>query len=314
MSRMSTIRFLQRHEIENAKWDQCVLKAPNGWLYARTFYLDGMGDWGGLILDDYEYIMPLPWRKKWGFDYIYPPAFSGQLGIISEKNITATIVKQFIESIPDSFKLCDLMMNELNPSFSSENIVSIQRTNYVIPLKDGYDTVSAAFNDDAKKNIRRAKANSLILEENVSMQAVITMYKQAYGNKNKHISGRDYLKFDALAQRCIQLKLGFTVGVKNPENELVATAFFGIDEKRIYYLLGAPSLAGRKLGAVHFLINEIIRKFSGERLLFDFEGSDILSVSQFYLKFGPVVKHYQFIRLNNLPNWANKIWKLKNRL
>ena len=74
--------YKQRKEIDEAKWDKCISKASNGLIYAYSYYLDGMADnWDALVLNDYEVVMPLPWRKKFGFYYLYQPAFTAQLGL-----------------------------------------------------------------------------------------------------------------------------------------------------------------------------------------------------------------------------------------
>ncbi|WP_315816464.1 hypothetical protein [Paraflavitalea speifideaquila] len=56
------------------KWDRCIADAPNGLIYGYSFYLDKMADnWDGLVLNNYEAVMPLPWKKKWGIYYLAHP-------------------------------------------------------------------------------------------------------------------------------------------------------------------------------------------------------------------------------------------------
>src|SRR6266550_2768979 len=67
------IHYLQRQDIDLIKWNACITAAPNGLIYARSFYLDAMTaeQWDGLVMGDYEAVMPLPWRRKFGFYYLY---------------------------------------------------------------------------------------------------------------------------------------------------------------------------------------------------------------------------------------------------
>ncbi|HTN35494.1 MAG TPA: hypothetical protein VL053_00380, partial [Arachidicoccus sp.] len=78
------IHYLTRSDLNVNQWDSLVRDSANGRAYALSFYLDTMtgGNWNAVVLGDYEAILPLPFRKKWGLKLIANPAFSQQLGII----------------------------------------------------------------------------------------------------------------------------------------------------------------------------------------------------------------------------------------
>ena len=57
---VSDIRYLERKEIDTIKWNNCILHAPNGLIYARSFYLDAMAEnWSALVAGDYQYVITL---------------------------------------------------------------------------------------------------------------------------------------------------------------------------------------------------------------------------------------------------------------
>src|SRR5690349_11427870 len=100
----SSIRYLTRKEIDVAKWDECIDTASNGLIYAKSNYLDVMcTNWGGLVQNDYERVMPIPWRKKWGFSYIYPPYFIAALGVFGNR-VAPEVIQLFLGHIPKTFK------------------------------------------------------------------------------------------------------------------------------------------------------------------------------------------------------------------
>ena len=109
------IKYLSQAEIDKSKWDACISNAPNGVIYAYSFYLDQMAKhWDALVLsegplseDDYKAVMPLTWNSKYGFYYLYQPAFTASLGIFGE-NISGTIIKKFFDAIPSKFKLIEI--------------------------------------------------------------------------------------------------------------------------------------------------------------------------------------------------------------
>lgn len=303
MQNKSLIRYLSRSEIDSFKWDLCVTHAPNGWIYARTFFLDNLGDWGALVKGDYDFIMPLPQKRKYGIPYVYIPPFTGQLGIVGAGPVSTGLMEEFVGAIPRHFVRVDLLMNEQNPSWTAPNSNSIKRINYVITLNEDYHSILSKYTGNAKKTIDRALAAGLSPQWGVSVDRVIDLYRHAYGKKNKHLSDQDYVRFKTLAEQCLHLGYGLTLGIQNAEKELVAAAFFGKDQRRVYYILGAPNSAGRIANAFHCLINEVIRMHAGSGLIFDFEGSNIPSVAQFYRKFKPEAMHYELITIRSLSRW-----------
>jgi hypothetical protein len=53
--------------------------------------------------------------------------------------------------------------------------------------------------------------------------------------------------------------------------------------------------------ATYFFIDRMIQRFAGQRALFNFEGSDIPSVAQFYQSFSPDIEYYYRFYINRYP-------------
>ena len=95
-----SIKYLEQHEIDKSAWDKCIEQSPNGLIYGYSFYLDHMADhWDGLVMNDYEAVFPLPWRKKYGIHYLYQPFLTAQLGLFG-KEINASLLNEFLQTIP----------------------------------------------------------------------------------------------------------------------------------------------------------------------------------------------------------------------
>ena len=57
------ITHITREQIDQKKWDDCIYQSSLPLLYAETIYLDQMAsNWDALVLNDYEAVMPLPWK------------------------------------------------------------------------------------------------------------------------------------------------------------------------------------------------------------------------------------------------------------
>src|SRR5687767_3092430 len=108
----SNLQYLQRKHIDTRQWDRCIANAANGLLYAHSFYLDYMADnWDALVLGDYEAVMPLTWRRKYGIYYLYQPFVTASLGVFTSRPIDETLMTTFISNIPRKFKLIDIDLN-----------------------------------------------------------------------------------------------------------------------------------------------------------------------------------------------------------
>jgi hypothetical protein len=67
---------MQRSGAGVLKMPETAVFMPNIWHLDRTAVV-----WDALVWGDYEFVMPLPVRKKWGIQYVYQPLFCQQLGI-----------------------------------------------------------------------------------------------------------------------------------------------------------------------------------------------------------------------------------------
>lgn len=114
----SSIRYIKHDEINFIKWDSVISNAGNSRVYAVSAYLDHMCNrkWDALLLGDYEYLMPLPFKRKFFISYLYVPAFIQQLGIFSSNRIDEKLVTAFLKAIPRKFMYCELVLNSNNCS------------------------------------------------------------------------------------------------------------------------------------------------------------------------------------------------------
>src|ERR1700712_3420862 len=90
------IKLIRSSALDRDKYRACLHGSlyPTG--YAEPFYLDRMAkQWSALVLGDYDAVMPLPWNRKWGFRYVYNPAFVPQLGIFSPRPLTIFLQERF---------------------------------------------------------------------------------------------------------------------------------------------------------------------------------------------------------------------------
>jgi len=297
------IYILPAEQIDKEKWDRCINENANGLIYSSTDYLNAMCEnWHGLVIDDYKAVMPLPWKKKFGIRYGYTPSFMQQLGISG--TIANIDLQEILKSIQHFYSFADIHFNFSNSEI--QNIAkAIQRTNFIIDLSLGYHNIQSQYKPGLKASLK--KAGTLIYEERDSKQAV-ALSKIYYSNRVQHVKTKDYKSFGNLCLSLQEKKQCFTRTVINDNDIVLSTTLFLKDEKRIYHLLNATTPEGRNKEANHFLLDQVIREFAGQHLLFDFEGSELPGVRSFYEKFGPMNQPYFHYHYNGLP-WPLRLFK-----
>jgi len=292
------IHIIPAQQLDKARWDACIAQSHNGLVYATSAYLDAMAThWHAMVLNDYEYIMPLPWRKKYFTRYVYPPAFIQQLGIFSANVITAETTALFINSVPAVYKYCSLHFNYANP-VQYNHAKSCK--NYLLPLSPGYNTLRNAYSRSAIRNVNKAQNAGITIQENINPAEVINIHRQRF-NDAIGATGADYDNFLQLCNTFLQTGQCFTVGAYS-NDALIAGSVYFIFNNRITFILNGNTADSLTNGATHLLKDHTIKKFAGSNFILDFEGSDFESFARFYQQFGAnQIEYYTTLVINRLP-------------
>ncbi len=300
MTPSSSIQYLTRSQVDDNKWNACVEKAGNGLVYAYTIYLDEMADnWDALVFNDYEAVMPLPWRKKWGFTYLYQPPFCAQLGVFGN-GISKKIVTDFLQAVPKKFCYWDIYLNKDN-LFTTANYELNERMNFVLPLNKPYEILEKAYRENIRRNVRKAKGYGCTIHKNIAVEKVVQLAKEQ--SQQADTEEQAFEKFVPLCNTLLTHNQAVCYGVYSLQGQLIASAVFFFSHHRAYYILVGNHANGRTLGASHALINAFIEDYAGENLLLDFEGSDLRNLAFFYSSFGAAIEKYPAVKLNRLPWW-----------
>ncbi len=296
----SNIHIIPATAINSLKWDEKIRSEKNGLIYSTTRYLNELTDnWCGLVINDYEIIAAIPFRKKIFIPYCYSPAFIQQLGIIG--NFTKEDGVDIIRTIKKKYKYGSLQFNFQNCSqlFLGNNI---KKTNYVLPLNKPFTLIANDFRKDLKVSLQKCKYQLFEYIKTTNFEIAIQFYQNQNIQKIKNIRNNEYQN---LLQYCKTINKKsdgcFTRTIVDKDNKILALALILKDEKRLYNIANAVTQEGRGLHANHFLISKIIEEFAEQELLFDFEGSMLPGVKEFYASFGSKKEFYSTHQYNNLP-------------
>lgn len=303
MNTASYTHYIKRADIDTAKWDNCIKNASNGLIYGFSSYLDAMaGDWDGIVTGDYAAVMPIPWKKKFTFQYIYQPFLCAQLGLFGN-DINADLLECSLHSIPRKFKLWEFPLNH-NNLFTIPGYNIYSRVNYVLNLNSSYEELYNNYRENLRRNIRRSVNAGCTSTTEADIDQIFQIIKQ----HSQNVSDVDLNHFKSVFIQLKKQGSAKTYGILSSKGELLSSAIFLFSHQRAYYLLVGNHSNGRTLGTSHALIDVFIKDHAGRQLLLDFEGSDIRNLAFFYSSFGAYEERYSAIKKNSLP-WYVKWFK-----
>jgi len=290
------LKYLEHKNIDYKKWDHCIENAGNSRVYAMSWHLDRTaGIWDALVWGDYDVVMPLPYRKKWGIKYIYQPLFSQQLGIFPHP--PEFILKQFYSALIHHFRYADTQINSKNNQVSGP-ITFLPRDNYLLNLSKNYHEIASGFSKNSSRNIKKAHKNSLSFVAGIRIEDYLDFKRN---NLPANLPDDTFKKLKSIIALGQYKGIGEIYGVYTNENALCAAVYFCRWKERVIYMNAATSLKGKELRGMFFLLDQFIQENAGSNLLLDLEGSTIPGVARFYAGFGAIPETYYQLKFNRLP-------------
>ncbi|MBA7546412.1 hypothetical protein ES705_38802 [subsurface metagenome] len=148
------IRYLKHSAINKKKWDDCIEKSNISRSFGFSWYLDIVSpNWHALVLDDYQAVMPLTWKRRYGLFYLIQPVFCQQLGIFALQ--PETLIHSFLKHIPRKFLYVKISISN-NELLTDSNFTYKTRTNYILYLKKSSQELKREYSKSNAKNIRKA--------------------------------------------------------------------------------------------------------------------------------------------------------------
>lgn len=304
MNKAGKLTYLKHSEIDYEKWDQCIIEASNSRVYAASWYLDRTAIvWDALIWGDYEFVMPLPLKKKFRISYLYQPMYCQQLGIFPEP--PSKIARLFFEWMLHNFRYLKIQLNSENqPSYRDNKLQVLARENHLLSLNTSYENLAALFSKNTRRNIAKANNNRLNFVEGISLENFLAFKEKNIPDK---ISNTVLQKLKSIIAYSQYKGFGEIMGVYSSENELCAAVYFCRWKKRLIYLNAVSSSEGKKFRAMFFLIDQLLKATAGKNLVLDFEGSVIPGIARFFEGFGATPETYYQLAQNKLPYPLNKL-------
>lgn len=292
------IKLVSRKELNVEKYNDCIQNSIQSNVFGFSWYLDETVErWSVLVLNDYEAVMPIPLRKKFLITYVYIPFWILELGIYS-KDVEDE--NEFLIELFSEFRFVESRLNSKN-SFSMFENCQFERTFQYLSLDDSYESIYSNYRRDRRKDLNRAKKNDLVEKWNDDPMQLINLYRDNVGKRVAKIKEIDYIRLHKIMRVCIEKNLGQILSVYNKNNELVASGFFTKYKGKVVILASSTNFKNRKNGANTFLIDRAIYKYQAQYSIFNFGGSSMKNIAQYFYSFGAETERFLLLKNNRLP-------------
>jgi hypothetical protein len=287
-------------------------------LYSHPWWLDcvcGAERWDVLLFapkGEIEAVMPyyMPCRGV-----ITMPPFTQTLGVWFNPAMEETQPKHRLRRRQT---VCEELINQLPPfhfflqRFSSDftdwlpfywnGFRQTTRYNFTLQVTADRKEVWNGISPEIRQNINKARDRfKLTIDRDISTKDFLRLYAAVFQRQN----GRPYMTdmLESVINTAVGLNKGFFTGARDPDGRLHAAAFFVEEGDTVWYLASGSDPALRNSGATPFLLWESIVSFSLTVRRFDFEGSMLRGVSDFFRRFGAVPVPYFSIEKGKLTLW-----------
>jgi hypothetical protein len=276
-------------------------------IYTRDWWLDcvcGKDKWNVILClngDEIEAAMPFYQPRK---GVITMPPYTQVMGIWFNPALES---EGYSKNIYRKQVLCDELIGRL-PSHRSflqnfhytftdwlpfywKGYRQTTRYDYVLPDIRKEEGLWKGLNDNTKRNIQKAKEKyKLEIRKNIPVDQFIEINEKSFQRQGEKIYCPRELK--KLIETARLRNQGDCWGAFDEQERLHAAVFFVWQENCAYCLAGGGDPELRQSGAHAFVMWEAIREVSRFSASFDFEGSMIRGVEQFFRGFGAIQKPY----------------------
>lgn len=285
-------------------------------VFYQPWYMDIFGiEWDVVVAKNENYTLVFPYfiEKKLGFTLSRPHHLTPYYGpyLLSENNTPPQMLLSDWEKIKQQMPRWS--MQWLTPHYSfdtnyllNDNFKKVNKVTYVLDLNKSTETLFNELDPMRRRNIRKAEKELTIQANDFDIDRYIDWMQQTFKKRNNKFyydknTFRNYLK-EVMAHNAA---LAYTCNDKN--GNAVAMTLTLFDAKCGYAILVAKNPEITHSAATTALLwQSILQCKQNNCSVFDFEGSSIPEIANFYAKFGSTkIAFNSYQKINSL------LWKIK---
>lgn len=290
------IRQVSRQKLAVDKYTDCLKKSVNYRVYAEFWYLDTLvgENWDCLIYKDYEAVMPLPFVRKFGIKLITQPLYCQQLGVFHQKEFTGRIFQEFEKRLHRKLVRSYNFNEENTAMFSPKGKL---RVNQILDISNSYEELYNNFSLNRKRNIKKNSFNKLNIDQSFFD---VEWYFEALEKNYAYSKTINLSLFEEIINKNIQRKNCTQYFLFDENKRIISSVFLLHSSDRIILLSSVRNKDLEPKGSFSYLLNHIIKDHCGRSLIFDFEGSNIKGIQDYYASYNSEIRYY-----SNYKNFLN---------
>ncbi|MEZ4721231.1 MAG: GNAT family N-acetyltransferase [Flavobacteriales bacterium] len=299
------MQFLQRHQIDDEKWNEVVRSSDRFRHYALTYFLDAVTvEWSAFVGDNYEWVWPVPIKRS-PVPQVYQPLLAQQLGPYFTESISEGEIEMVWKELKSNYWRLNVKFSDHFKAIPFE--VGRKHINVELALDSEYDTLTKNYKRNAVSNIRKAEQAELVISVDEEYQPEIV--KQFKLGKGKEVNELDEA-FYAQVQSIYEAFAGRNESetwVASIDGKFLAGIMLLKTNNRLLNFFTGNAPDAREVGAMHFLFDAIIKRYANSASALDFEGSNDENLAYFYKSFGGSEKVYLQAQTGWMPPLIKKV-------
>jgi hypothetical protein len=299
-------KILRRNEVDESKWPALLEECAFPY-FQSLWYLDAVfPNWELLVVGDYESVLPLFSKNKFGVIYNLTPLFFRALewmGKSLEMEETHDFLCERFHFFKLSFHLEDNTKHVSNPAIFQ-----------CLTMGKTYEELNKLYSTNLKRKLKDFVKSKARLEETKDFSELINLFRMEKGAQFGHLGNHDFERLNRLMENGWNVGQCFLLKVVLNGKTLASAAFIKIG-KKLLYLKGIVTAEGKKIGAMQAIFDAVIQSHCEVCIWLDFGGSNNEGLADFNRKFG--ASDFQYLLLSQLPKrqplkWVvQKKWKIK---
>lgn len=289
------LRIVHSRDLNKEKWDTLVSETNSASLFSHSWFLEGIAEnWYALVDKDYTFGVALPYTIRARQEILYTPIFVSYLDVLGDENVDFENVKKLIL---DKFKIIEIEFSKKILDEPSQIFVCQQ-------ISDQY-----ILGSQAKRGVNKAKKSGCKTVETRDFGRIFQLIRNELTDRYIGVTEISLNKLEnaySLASQANSI-LCFEVWL---EDEFLGGVVCLENSNQVLFSKGTVTEKGKELGAMYFVMSEIIESTLQNGKRFDFGGSRIEGVQRFNHNLGGKDIEFYSYRNDAGPIWFKFIRKL----
>jgi hypothetical protein len=292
--------FRELQEQEFTDWDRFCEKQKTGSVFHTSAWLKDRKE-GELHIsacfDGLQIIGGFPWllNKRIGLKRVVKPRLTPYYGPVWKNNLDAITLDHVISGLLSDLLDYDVFSLSLFPGYSLPELnlpVPCRRRNIRTCLR--YPEHPPNYSKGLNYEIRRAALKGVVISETADPKEIYPLTMNSFKRVGRsHPFG--FNEFERLFSTMFKENRCTAFKAEYEETGIIGIQLLLYDSYRAYNIMSGIDRNYKKLNAGPLLMAHSIEWARQRGLIFDFEGSSIEPVFQFFMRFGPEVVTYPFL-------------------